>query len=327
MRNLIFAVAIFLNIPVFGVIRILTFHYNEPDFVEIQYKTLKKFLKDDFELIVFNDAKTLENEKGIEDACGRNGIQCVRYRPEWHLNHPLNLYLKGLLQNRSVTPNWEWNAYTSIDEIARNPSVRHSHVIQYALDHFGYDHDDIVVIMDGDNFLINSLSIRALLGSNDLVMFNQKHDELGRGRRESRIAAPKGMEMPWVVFIAFNPSRLPNPYEMQFHVDELDNKIRDTGTAFYKYLKKHPYLKFEAFHWQDSGIFRSYFTDRELREMGFGDSLIRFIHDISPGNVQFFIFEHFMHFSAVSAETHYHQHKVVCFRKFIDEILILNRNL
>ena len=55
--------------------------------------------------------------------------------------------------------------------IRENPSVRHFHVIDYALEHYGYDHDDIIVIMDGDNFLIKPLSIRELLGRNDIIGF------------------------------------------------------------------------------------------------------------------------------------------------------------
>ena len=35
---------------------IFTYSYNKPEFIELQYKTFKKFLLDDHELIVFNDA-------------------------------------------------------------------------------------------------------------------------------------------------------------------------------------------------------------------------------------------------------------------------------
>lgn len=328
MKQLIFILALFFSIDIFATVRILTFHYNQPNFVEIQYKTLKKFLKDDFELIVFNDAKTIENERGIEEVCNQYGIKCVRFKPEWHLTDPLNTYLKARLQEESTVGNWGWNASTPLEEIANNPSVRHSHVIQYALDHYGYDHDDIVVIMDGDNFLIKPLSIRELLDSNDIIGFNQRHDRWGTGRRRSQITVPKNKEMLWVVFIAFYPRKLPSPRELQFHVDVIrnhsllpNNTIGDTGAAVYKYLQKYPNLKIQAYHWQDSGIFRAYFSYEELKKLGFSDCLIRFINDVSPGNVQFFMLEHFVHFGAVSGEDVDHQHKVYCVCKFIEEIL------
>jgi len=226
-------------------IRILTFHYNQPDFVEMQYKTLKRFLNDEFELIVFNDAKTIENERGIENTCREYGIKCVRFEPEWHLIDPLNIYLKRRLQDPSTKGIWGWDALTSIEEIGDNPSVRHSHVIQYALDNYGYDHDDIVMIMDGDNFLIKPLSIRELLSSYDIIGFNQIPDYLGKSRKQQQISVPQDTEMLWVVFIAFCPCKLPNPRELQFHVDVIsdhpllpNNTIGDTGAANIPYFKK-----------------------------------------------------------------------------------------
>jgi hypothetical protein len=37
--------------------KIVTAVVNNPDFIEIQYHTLKKYFKGDYEFIVFNDAK------------------------------------------------------------------------------------------------------------------------------------------------------------------------------------------------------------------------------------------------------------------------------
>ena len=174
---------------VFAKIRILTFHCNQSDFIELQYKTLIKFLKDDFELLVFNDAITKENEQSIEDICNKYQIKCIRFQQEWHLTDPLNCYLKMRLEEPSTIGTWGWNASTSIEEIGNNPSVRHNHVIQYALDHYGYDHDDMVVIMDGDNFLIKPLSIRELLNSNHIIAFDRWPDELAEKKMSIAIGS------------------------------------------------------------------------------------------------------------------------------------------
>jgi glycosyltransferase involved in cell wall biosynthesis len=326
-KYLIFCLTLLVNVHIFATIRILTFHCNQPDFIEMQYKTLKKFLKDEFELIVFNDAKTEENEKGIKNICDKYQIQCVRFKPEWHLTDPLNAYLSRRLQEPSTTGLWGWNASTSVEEFANHPSVRHCHVIQYALDNYGYDHDDIVVIMDGDNFLIRRLSIRELLNGNDIIGFHQRADELATQRKQWNLSVPKSREMLWVVFIAFDPRKLPDVREMKFHVDVVSNHpelphntISDTGAAVYKYLWKHPDLKLQAYPWQSSYTYRC-FSYEELRNMRISDRLIQFINDIAPGNVQFFVFEHFMHFSAGSFESGDHQHKVRHVRQFIEDIL------
>jgi diphthamide synthase (EF-2-diphthine--ammonia ligase) len=91
-------------------VRILTFHYNQADFIEMQYKTLSKFLKDDFELIVFNDARTEKNKKWIERVCDQYQIKCVRYEPQWHLTNPLNAYLKMRLEEPSTIGCGDWDA-------------------------------------------------------------------------------------------------------------------------------------------------------------------------------------------------------------------------
>ncbi len=328
MKLFIFVLTFLIHLEIFCTVRILTFHYNQADFIEMQYLTLKKFLLDDFELIVFNDAKTEENEKWVENVCRQYDIKCVRFMPEWHFTDPLNTYLKMRLQEPLTKGCWGWTASTPIEEFANHPSVRHSHVIQYALDHFGYDHDDIVVIMDGDNFLIQPLSIRELLNSHDIVGFNQLPDMLGNLRRQGEKQVPKNREMFWVVFVAFNPRKIPNPHELRFNVDVVnghyhltDHTISDTGAAAHRYLQKYPHLRLQAYPWQDSGIFRSYFSREELKSIGFSDRLIDFINDIFPENVQFFAFEHFIHFSAVSSESTGRERKVRYLRQFIDDIL------
>jgi hypothetical protein len=321
---------LFLNGPLFATLRILTFHCNQPDFIELQYKTLKTFLLDDFELIVFNDAKTEKYENEIADICKQYQIQCVRFKPEWHLTDPLNAYLKMRLEEPSTIGYWGWDKSTSIEELGNHPSVRHSHVIQYALDHYGYDHDDIVVIMDGDNFLIESLSFRELLGTKDIVGFHQRGDSLGELRSRMELTVPEGMEMFWVVFIAFNPQKLPDVRQLQFHVDVISghpvlphNTISDTGAALFKYLWAHPELRLEAYPWQCAYTFRC-FGHQKMKKMQMSDLLIQFINDLAPENVQFFLYEHFMHIASGSWEgvDPRQEKRLFLVRQFLKDLLV-----
>ena len=73
--------------------KVITCVVNNPIFIEIQYKTLKKYLKNDFEYIVFNDAKlypdiTNDNnvniKKEIEELCKRLGIKCINIPNDTH---------------------------------------------------------------------------------------------------------------------------------------------------------------------------------------------------------------------------------------------------
>lgn len=212
-------------------IRILTFHYNKHEFIELQYKAFKKFLLDEYELIVFNDGDTAERDAAIRDMCARYDIPCIRYEQEWHKTDPLNSKVLKMLQNPKVYSHILF-ASNTIESIAKQPSVRHCHVIQYALDHFGYEHDDIVVIVDGDLFPIRPVSIRSMLCNYDIAGI------------ERRIAED-GVDYLWVPFVAFNMPGLPNKRDLKFHVDVINNKLYDTGAHSYHYLKQNPEVRFK----------------------------------------------------------------------------------
>jgi len=66
--------------------KVITCVVNNPIFIEIQYKTLKKYLNNDFEYIVFNDAKPFPDitngnnvnlKTDIEKLCKRLNIKCI----------------------------------------------------------------------------------------------------------------------------------------------------------------------------------------------------------------------------------------------------------
>ena len=318
--------AVCCNLGLFARVRILTFHCNQSDFIEVQYKTFKKFLSDDFEMIVFNDAPALGDKKEIEEICDQYGIQCIRFEPEWHLIDPLNSYLKEQLQGISAPGTWDWDAATSVEQITQHPSVRHCHVIQYALDHFGYDHDDLVVIMDGDNFLIQPMSFRELLGSNNFAGCCRWPKNFGKTTLE------RPFWDAWIVFVAFNPTKLPTPRELKFHVDVVkdhpvfpDFTIVDSGGAVYKYINRYPHMKIKEFSWQDAGVFRSAFPaqfqniDQDKR--AFYSNLIEFIDNIYPHNIQVLGSEHFLHFASVSFPIPGQSKKIYFFLEFMHHLL------
>ena len=225
----------FVPLALFAKVRILTFHYNRPDFLEYQMKAFQKFLLDDYEVIVFNDAPDARNERAIRSFCEKRGIVCVRFEPEWHWSDPLNdeLIRKVDTQEKNSYFLFPWKE-GRLDRAAVSSqcSIRHSHVIQYALDHYGYDHDDIVVIMDADVFPIKPISIRELLTDVPLAGIEGGFN---------------GHPYLWVPFIAFDPRRLPDVRELRFHVDLIDGVLFDTGSHSFHYLQDHPEVKVRFF--------------------------------------------------------------------------------
>ncbi len=287
-------------------VRLLTFHYNKPEFIELQYKAFTKFLEDDFEIIVFNDANTPEREEAIRKTCETYGIQCIRFEPEWHLHDPLNTYLKKQLDNPQIKSHVLLGK--DIASIAENYSVRHCHVIQYALDHYGYSHDDVVAIVDGDLFPIRPISIKEMLSDCDIAAIH-------RDIWVDRVA------YLWVVFIAFNPQSLPDLEEFQCHLDVINNTIYDSGAHTYHYLKNHPNVRAKRYI-HDASTEIIHHTQSCLEEMGYLPDeawLIKYLP--WPCYVEFHLDKHFLHFAGSSFYLEGRDLKEAYLKTFLAKIL------
>lgn len=288
-------------------IRILTFHYNRSCFLEMQCKLFNHFLIDDYELIVFNDARDSEEASLILEICNRYGVQCIRFDQENHLTDPLNFYLENQLSRPDIRSHVLFHGFKASD-IAENPSVRHCHVIQYALDHYGYDHDDIVVVCDGDAFPIRPMSIRNLLQGYDII-----------GAR--RHIWTENLDFLWVVFTAFNPRLLPNVRELKFHLDVINHSLCDSGSHTYHYHARYPYLRVFKSDPIPSSKMRS-FDAIDLQHKGFYFNEIELIKYLPETACVEFFFDHSLfHFGASSFITLIHEEKLRCVSHFVDRAL------
>lgn len=116
--------------------KILTSVVNNPTFIEMQFQTLQKYMKCDYEFIVFNDAKPFPDftngdditiHKQIEDMCNKLNIACINIPNESHrTNHC--------------------------------PVVRCSEAMNYMLKYMKNNIDEYLII-DSDMFLIDNLDI------------------------------------------------------------------------------------------------------------------------------------------------------------------------
>lgn len=262
-------------------IRLLTFHYNHVEFLEFQCKTFKSFILDDYEVIVVNDAPNADDEKLIRETCEKNGLKCVRFEQSWHMTDPLNEYIRMRVDTPQKNSYFHFplvEGYPDLEAISQQCSVRHCHVIQHALDLFGYDHDDIVVIMDGDVFPIKPISIRDLLIDAPLAGvdsgFHQRH-------------------YLWVPFIAFDPTRLPNIKDLKFHLDVIDDLLCDTGSHSYLYLKNNPEVPYrfyprcfdtDFYPWDPSTFLKFGFDDPRMAQITW------------PTTMEFYVDYHFVHY-------------------------------
>lgn len=305
----VFVVILFVVFSIDAKIRVLTFHCNKPEYILLQKQAFSKFMKEEYEIIVFNDAKDSEMNDKITKNCIDLGIQCVRYEQNWHLNNSINSRLLSLIKKPDVQSRLIFVNYpnTSEEELIENLSVRHSHVIQFALDQYGYNHDDIVVIIDGDAFPIRPLYLSELMKDCPIL-------GVERGFRDE-------VQHLWVIFVAFDPRRLQRVEELKFGIGIIKGEIHDTGSESNGYLIKNPGDKVNKIPgcWS-SRMFGKRF--KYLLKLGFTENEIFLIQSVGrKSNVEFHIHNHILHIGASSFNSYDQEHKFNCVKEFLHKII------
>jgi hypothetical protein len=117
-------------------LKVIVLSCNNPIFIKLQYDLLKKFLKNDFEFIIFNDGKDWPDitnfgdvtmRKQIVEMCNKLGIKCINLENKHHRN-------------------------------ISAPSVRHSGNLKVILNYMIKNKDEYF-LLDSDMFLVDDLNI------------------------------------------------------------------------------------------------------------------------------------------------------------------------
>lgn len=280
-------------------ILIFTYAFNRPDFIEIQHKTLKKFLLEEYEFVVFNDAKNPDLEKQINLMCAHLGIQCIRIPQEIH-TQPYLPRLEG--------------------EDRNHPTVRNVNVVQYSLNTLGFNHDDIVILLDSDLFLVKPFSAREFLNG-----YSLGGAKTGNGY----------VEFLWHALALLDMRIMPNKRSLTFNCGRVDGHPIDGGGHSYYYIKNNPEAKvrFMTTHFHSDSLrcescklkkepLCSHNTET-LKAHGFDDVLIKFIQHAN--DVEFFHNNSFLHYRSGSnwnaKDAAYHQKKTDALNRFLTAIL------
>lgn len=275
---------------------VFTYSYNRPEFIEIQYKTFKKFLKDDYELIVINDANNPELADQISDTCHTYHLRCIKIPQEIHerpyLNRPDGVFFVSNHQS---------------------PCVRNCNVVQYSLDMLGVHHSNIVALFDADLFLIKEFSITQYLKGYDVAGFD----------RAPEYAPPRNKKnFLWIGLIFLNFGTMQQKTAFNVNCGYIDEIVMDSGGYTYYYLHQAQVayfdkLRIDQFICQDCKKQRSYrciHNTRTLQKNGFTNNVIQLIQntpiDWGSGskelgmhrgrNLEFFLNNTFVHYQGAS---------------------------
>jgi len=219
-------------------IKIFGIHFNRPDFVTLQSKTLKFFMKDDYEYIVVNNAIDEKTKKEISRAAEFSSSRCIEIQEN--------------INSQAAS------AY---------PGYHHSIAMNHVVSQEFKDHDDICVILDGDAFLIKNYSFSESM--KNCQFFGAFLQQKGRYWLNPVVLGMKPKEIPDLnavnligshVYnenpedkskdISYYPKKINNMYVFDCPVcsgavkNVEDYHIRlDTGGDLYMYLKSHPSVK------------------------------------------------------------------------------------
>jgi len=281
---------------------IITHCYNRPEFIEIQYKTFKKFLQDEYEFVVFNDAKTEDMALQINAICKQYNIRSIAIPQEIH-DRPYLYRLPGDPYHR--------------------PNIRHANALQYSLDVLGFNFDGIVAIVDSDLFMVKSMSINDCMKESDIVSVQRE--------------APNGIVYAWPGFVLLKMSALPNKNMLNFNCGKIGRVSVDAGGHTHDYLLNNPQARvryFDNFYVNCDGTstitsrYRNMqnkpYNTKLLRRLGFDKTAIELI-EAGAHRIEFLLDNHFFHYRSGTnwnhQSNHYHEAKTRLFKKYITTIL------
>lgn len=170
-------------------VKVFTFVFNRPDILQYQIDCFKNYLKDDFEFHVVYDTRDNEFLEQFKEICDRNSIALHH-----HISQPGN-----------------------------TPSFYNSDAIQWTYNNviLQDSEDCFVVILDHDNFLIESFSVNEFMENCDLAGCVQT-----RG----------SVEYVWQGLIFFRKSALEKE-DFDFYPQHVEGQLLDSCGGTYKLIR------------------------------------------------------------------------------------------
>lgn len=196
-------------------VHIFTYAHKRPDFIEIQYNSIRKHIKNDFEFVVFNNAVDNDSQREeISQICQKLNIKCV------------NIELTEDLRNHGGEPNFFHRSYS-------NPNIACSYPMVWTFTKYLSD-EEIVCLIDSDMFFVSDFDIIKELGNNDLIYTPQWRNPVNNEWTIHYIATG---------LIVLNLKQSPVLREIDWHPGMVDGHNLDVGGRSTWLLKSNPQLK------------------------------------------------------------------------------------
>ena len=189
---------------------------KRPDFIPLQYQSLKRFLKDEYEFVVLNNAlDSKKRQAEISRICSELGIRCVKVTKDKKFNiigeQKVFTWL-GSYRNANVGTaypiKWAWNMM--IEENSHN----------------------LFAIIDSDMFLCRDISFIEEIGDNDSAIIIQY-----RGPQERR--SKMNVSYIWNALCVFDASKIPDLKAMRWDCGTVNGHRVDVGGYIHHWFQNH----------------------------------------------------------------------------------------
>lgn len=322
-------------LPISGKVILFTYCYNKPELIELQYKTFKQFLKDDYELIVVNDADNQSMRETIVATASQYNLKCINIPQEIHNIPYLDRPTEGPLHFVRH----------------QSPCTRNCNVVQYSLDIFDFTDIDFVALLDSDIFLIKNFSISEYVHQHALAGYDRSTEYTGEQHEKSFL---------WIGLIFMNLNLLNHPHAFNVNCGSIDTVPVDSGgyTNYYlahahepiRYFERYNVSKFICKNCNKKKSYRCNHNSNMLEKSGFDKKTIAFVQntpldwgscsDVLPNitsrrNLEFLLNNTFVHYQGASNYApkttsggdmdQFHIDKTQAFTKYIHEILEAER--
>jgi hypothetical protein len=197
-------------------VHIFTYAHKRPDFIELQYESIKKHVKNDFEYVIFNNAVDNDSQRAeISEICKRLGIRCV------------NIELSEDLMHHGGEINFNGRNYV-------NPNIACSYPLVWTFAKHLSDEEEVLCLLDSDMFFVSDIDLIKELGDNDLIYTPQWR---------------KPIDNEWTIhyiatgLIILNLKQSPVLRNIDWHPGMVEGHNLDVGGRTTWLLKDNPQLK------------------------------------------------------------------------------------
>lgn len=198
-------------------IRIFTFAHRRPDFIPLQVESFEKYLRDDYDLTIFNNA-ALDRDRArhseIDKICHDLGVSVVDVSrdPE----------LVARCQKLESVPLFDHDGEYS------NPNIACAYPLCWAWEKIITNSSSPICIIDSDMFLTRSIRFTDYLQNHQLCFVP--------------MTRPTGITYMWNALVLADLPKLPDARALNWWCGTVGDYSVDVGGQTHFYLKAHPEL-------------------------------------------------------------------------------------